>query len=167
MRQLPRPAIRWVGQAGRVALRPFDWAADADAICRWQQETYALNFQGFTYTEEFAAAFRLDLRRAALDSDHALFVLDDGRPCGFTWVVLCKNSWTGEKYGYINNLYVSPERRGQGLGEELVGMAEDWLRRRKVKKVRLTVTASNSVACGLYGRLGYGVTRWEMDKELS
>lgn len=167
LRQLPRPALRWVGVAGRVALRPFDWIADADAVCRWQQETYCINFPGFVYTDSFEAAFRQDLRRASLDGDQGLFVLDDGAPCGFAWAIICCNTWTGERYGYLNNLYVLPDRRGQGLAEELITLSEDWFKKRRIKRVRLTVTVSNEVACGLYKKLGYGVARWEMDKELT
>jgi hypothetical protein len=70
-RTLPRPALRWVAE-GRVALRAFDFDADADAVCTFQPETYGLNFPDFEYSASFAGAFRHDLRRAALDSHNAL-----------------------------------------------------------------------------------------------
>ncbi|HEX8833367.1 MAG TPA: hypothetical protein VF719_04165, partial [Abditibacteriaceae bacterium] len=87
VRSLPRPALRWVGPAGRIALREFDFAADADIVCGFQNDTYSRNFPDFHYTESFAAAFRHDLRRAALDAHHALFVLDEGTVIGFLWLV--------------------------------------------------------------------------------
>ncbi len=166
VRSLPRPAIRWVGSAGRIALRPFDWVADADAVCQWQEETYGLNFPDFEFTADFAAAFRHDLRRATLDGQHGVFMLDDGAPCGFLWVVVCSNNWTGERYGYINNIFIAPARRGSKLGAELIKHAEAWFRSRRVRRVRLTVTASNAAACGLYEGLGYAVTRWEMERDI-
>ena len=170
-----RPIVAWVGEraAPRVALRVFDWSADAETICRWQRETYALNFPDFTFTPEFGAAFRHDLRRAGLDENNGLFVLTEtsadhaaGVLCGFVWLVLCHNNWTGERYGYINNLYVVPARRGQGLSDELLGYAEKWFRERQVSKLRLTVTKSNIAACKLYERLGYQTQRLEMEKEI-
>src|SRR4028119_679071 len=47
LQPLPRPAIRWVGTDRRIALRPFDFTADADAVCAFQEETYSNNFPGF------------------------------------------------------------------------------------------------------------------------
>lgn len=166
VRKLPRPALRWVGGGGRIALREFDFVADANAVCGWQKETYTLNFPDFRFTESFAAAFRHDLRRAALDPHHGIFVLDEGELCGFLWLVVCENSWTGERYGYINNLYVSAARRGSGLSREMMAQAEKWFREQRIKRARLTVTTSNSGACHLYESCGYKTARWEMEKEL-
>lgn len=167
-----RPLLRRARNWPRIGLREFDWNADAEIIGEWQRETYALNFPDFAFTPEFAAAFRHDLRRAALDENNGLFVLselDSGRGeilCGFVWIVLCHNNWTGERYGYINNLYVEPARRGCGLSDELLLYAENWFRERRVSKLRLTVTATNVAACRLYERLGYETQRYEMEKEI-
>lgn len=169
-RALPRPAQRWVGPSHRIALRPFDWNCDIDTICAWQKETYALNFGGFHFNDTFATAFRHDLRRAMLDDQHGLFMLDEGpsggENCGFIWLVICQNTWTNERYGYINNLYIAPEKRGQNLASALLDFSDEWFRGRRISKLRLTVTASNSVACHLYEKKGYEVTRWEMEKDL-
>lgn len=166
VRSLPRPALRWVGPAGRIALREFDYNADADAVCGFQQETYTLNFPHFQYTSNFAAAFRHDLRRASQDPNHAFFVLDTGKVVGFVWLVICENSWTAERYGYVNNLFIHGSQRGGGLGRELMTAGEEWFRQRGIKRARLTVTASNQAACHLYENCGYGVSRLELDKEL-
>jgi len=166
VRGLPRPALRWLGPAGRIALREFDFETDADSVCAFQEETYTLNFPDFRYTESFASAFRHDLRRAGLDPHHGLFVLDEGAIIGFLWLVICENNWTGERYGYVNNLYLTPARRGMELGDELMAQADLFFRSRRIKRVRLTVTSANSAATRLYARCGYAVTRWEMEKEL-
>ncbi|MDF2439245.1 MAG: hypothetical protein JWN98_229 [Abditibacteriota bacterium] len=165
-RRLPTTAFRWVGPAGRIALRSFDFVADADAVCAFQEETYSINFPEFRYTDSFAQAFRHDLRRASLDANHAAFVLDDGAVCGFLWLVICENNWTRERYGYVNNLYLAPSRRGQGLARELMTQSDSWFRSRRIHRVRLTVTTSNEEALHLYENCGYRVTRWEMEKEV-
>jgi ribosomal protein S18 acetylase RimI-like enzyme len=158
--------LRWVGPAGRIALREFDYASDVDAVCGFQKETYTLNFPNFQYTPNFAAAFRHDLRRASLDGNHALFVLDASRVVGFIWLVICENSWTNERYGYVNNVFVESSQRGGGLGRELMSGGEEWFRQRGIKRARLTVTANNEAACRLYENCGYGVARLELDKDL-
>ncbi len=165
-REMPRPAIKWLGNGARIALRSFDFAHDADAVCAFQEETYRVNFPDFEFTPEFAQAFRHDLRRAALDTSHEMFVLDEGAPVGFLWLVICENNWTLERYGYINNIFINPRLRGQGLAAELMAQAEAFFRNRRIRRVRLTVTASNVEAVHLYERSGYQVTRWEMEKEL-
>jgi ribosomal protein S18 acetylase RimI-like enzyme len=166
VRALPRPAIKWIGPAGRMALREFDFASDADVICSWQEETYSTNFADFQYTDSFAAAFRHDLRRAALDPHHGLFVLDEGELVGFLWLVICENTWTRERYGYVNNLYIASARRKGGLARDLMGHADTWFRNHRIKRARLTVTVDNADACKLYERCGYDVARWEMEKNL-
>ncbi len=171
LRDLPKPALRWVGQAGRIALREFSFEADAETISSFQEETYALNFPNFHYTPGFAQAFRHDLRRATLDNHHGLFVFDERREdkgalAGFLWLVVCENNWTGERYGYVNNVYIIPARRGQGLGHEMMRQTDDFFRSRGVRRVRLTVTISNQEAAALYERAGYRATRWEMEKEI-
>lgn len=168
---LPTPALRWVGAAGRIALRSFDFATDSDAVCAFQRETYGFNFPDFTWSESFASAFRHDLRRAALDGHHGLFVLDNGNSAqqrigGFLWLVICQNSWTRDRYGYINNVYVTPALRQQGLARALLNQGDVWFRAKGVRRVRLTVTATNEAARRLYEQNGFALTRYEMDKEL-
>ena len=171
---MPCPVVRWVGE-GRIALRGFVFENDGAAICNFQEETYGINFPDFQYTKAFADAFSYDLRRAGLDPNHGIFVLDDGREtppgkhgniAGFLWVVITQNTWSGERYGYINNLYVSPERRGGGLGRELMKQADEFFRSRGIRRVRLTVTHNNESAVELYRACGYQVDRWEMQKKL-
>jgi len=173
---LPSPALKWVGGAGRIALRAFEFGADADAVCAFQRETYGLNFPDFKWSDGFASTFRHDLRRASLDGHHGLFVLDagtqpgespaPGRVAGFLWVVICQNSWTRDRYGYVNNIYVGPWHRNQGLGRALLTQSDVWFRTKGIKRVRLTVTVSNDAARHLYEQSGFKLTRYEMDKEL-
>ena len=115
---------------------------------------------------QFRSRVRHDLRRAALDPHHGIFVLDEGELVGFLWLVICENTWTGERYGYVNNLYVALQRRGAGLSREMMTQAEKWFRENRIKRARLTVTTSNAAACKLYEKCGYQTARWEMEKEL-
>ena len=85
---------------------------------------------------------------------------------GFLWLVVCENSWTRERYGYINNIFVAPHLRGQGLAAELMLQSDTFFRNRRIQRVRLTVTSSNLDAVHLYQRCGYETTRWEMEKEV-
>jgi RimJ/RimL family protein N-acetyltransferase len=47
-----------------------------------------------------------------------------------------------------------------------MNQSDEWFRRKGIKRVRLTVTAGNEVACRLYERCGFATTRYEMEKDL-
>jgi ribosomal protein S18 acetylase RimI-like enzyme len=57
--------------------------------------------------------------------------------------------------GYLQRLAVHPDRRGQGIGHELVLDGLDWLRRRGVGSVVVNTQHDNLDALRLYERLGF------------
>jgi GNAT superfamily N-acetyltransferase len=57
--------------------------------------------------------------------------------------------------GSIQNVGVTPEHRGLGLGTTLVACALDGFRKAGVARVKLEVTAENTGAIRLYERLGF------------
>ncbi|MFB6354851.1 MAG: N-acetyltransferase family protein [Halobacteriales archaeon] len=61
--------------------------------------------------------------------------------------------------GVVENLYVVPECRGQGIGGELVTAAEDALTAAGADRVALEVMAANDAARRFYERQGYGPHR--------
>jgi ribosomal protein S18 acetylase RimI-like enzyme len=56
--------------------------------------------------------------------------------------------------GWVYYLAVAEDRRGAGLGRELMDAAEQWLRERGCPKIQLMVRASNDAALGFYEALG-------------
>jgi ribosomal protein S18 acetylase RimI-like enzyme len=125
-----------------------------------------MNFPGFLVDQAFLIGFRYDLRRAASDPNHALFVVERYRePVAFLWVVTHENSWTGERSGYVNNIYVAPAVRGRGVAKFLMAQCEEHFQRLGIMRIRLEVTESNEAAVQLYRAMGYEVTRFVMEKE--
>ena len=61
--------------------------------------------------------------------------------------------------GHITQICVSPERRGQGIGSELLWRSMQSFAERKCASVSLTVTASNTGAVRLYERIGFQTIR--------
>lgn len=66
----------------------------------------------------------------------------------------------------VNELWVAPERRGEGLARELMARAESWGRERGAERARLSVNADNEAGRSLYESLGYEVRRLRMDRGL-
>lgn len=67
----------------------------------------------------------------------------------------CVVSANDGRRGWIYYLAVSPEMRGQGVGEALIRHAESWLVAQGVPKVLLLVRHNNLGIMDYYRRLGF------------
>lgn len=67
---------------------------------------------------------------------------------------------------HINEVYVRPENRREGLGTALLDHAEEWGDQQGCARVTLTVDAPNDGAQALYRERGFEVTRHRMRKGL-
>ena len=74
---------------------------------------------------------------------------DESGIAGF--LILCM---VGAFIGYIQTVVVAPDRRGKGIGSQLVGFAENRIFRHS-PNVFLCVSSFNTPARRLYERLGY------------
>lgn len=68
--------------------------------------------------------------------------------------------------GYLNDLYVTPALRRQGLALALTGLAEDWLRQREIPTMQLQVLQNNPAAHRYWQRAGMGPVGTLYDKKL-
>jgi ribosomal protein S18 acetylase RimI-like enzyme len=104
--------------------------------------------------------------REALEETHeillsrpgnALFIAEteDGRRAGLLWFGENRNLVTGEIEGWIYNITVPPEFRGQGIGTLLMRHAEAHARDEGYHTVGLMVAVHNEAARRLYERLHY------------
>lgn len=67
---------------------------------------------------------------------------------------------------HVNELYVRPERRREGVADALLAQAEAWATERDCVYVSLNVHRENEAAEALYCDRGYEVARYEMRKPL-
>jgi len=68
--------------------------------------------------------------------------------------------------GTVSNLFVVPERRGEGVGTALLDEAERTLRERGADRVALEALADNDRARSFYAARGYDPHRVELTKSL-
>ena len=96
--------------------------------------------------------------RGALEDDGRALILverDAGRPIGLAFLSF---QWTLERGGWVmwlEELYVLPERRGQGTGTRLLEAALDVARARGCLAAELEVETSHARAANLYARAGF------------
>src|SRR2546425_445699 len=73
---------------------------------------------------------------------------------------------TPEAQGFIYDVWVTPTRRGEGVGKFLVEWASDWARQRGYRKIKLEVSETNARARHVYESLGFRAERRYMGKLL-
>jgi len=85
---------------------------------------------------------------------------DDGIMCGFGLVEWARES---QMVAYIQTLEVIPERRGQGVGGELLSCLENSARAVGASLIWLHVDAENAAAIRTYQACGFGCEGKEED----
>jgi len=147
-------------------IRNFNLRKDLKTVLQFQYETYERNFPGFQVDRGFLEDFARQLRAAADERSEQLWVLEvDGQVSGFVWATLI-TSMVEEVVGYIKNVYVAPELRGQGYGRMLLRIAEDWFRSQGAPKSVLDASVCNEEALAFYEQVGYRAARVRMEKPL-
>ncbi|HUD07568.1 MAG TPA: GNAT family N-acetyltransferase [Candidatus Saccharimonadales bacterium] len=68
--------------------------------------------------------------------------------------------------GWIGELYVKPEFRGQGIGKQLVAKANCYFKGKGCKYVRVYVLNDNVNTVNIYKKLGFKIRDLEMLSEL-
>jgi GNAT superfamily N-acetyltransferase len=92
-------------------------------------------------------------RLLAGDATVALVV---GEPAlGFALMTLRPSVWYAGPVGYLDELYVVPEHRSQGLGGILLQAAEDVVRERGGELLEINVDAADHDTRRFYERHGY------------
>ncbi len=143
-----------------VTIRPAE-AADLGGLLRLYED----------YHRELCAYGRYcDLDREALPSVletrirsrliYAAAAESEGRLCGFAF---CSISRIGREYrcggagtiGYLNDLYVAPEARRQGLAARLYAGCEAWLLENGVTALQLQALCGNESAQAFWRSRGF------------
>ncbi len=70
------------------------------------------------------------------------------------------------EYGFISDVFVSEQVRGQGVGKALLDHAENFARSKQVKELMLGVLAANKAAKSLYLENGYEEFAITLEKKL-
>jgi GNAT superfamily N-acetyltransferase len=98
----------------------------------------------------------LAARLAALLPGDSVFAILAGAPVvGLALLTLRPNVWYDGPVALLDELYVVPDRRGQGIGTQLLQAAEAECRRRGGTVLEINVDGEDSDARRFYERHGY------------
>lgn len=104
-----------------------------------------------------AAASFLSERLRRSESVIFLAMLGD-RPVGFTQLYPCFSSTAMKRMWILNDLFVAPEARRNGVAEALMERARQWALESNAENMWLETAVDNRTAQSLYEKLG-----WEKD----
>jgi ribosomal protein S18 acetylase RimI-like enzyme len=147
--------------------------SDIVAICELGEEVNAVHHHAFP--QIFAGPGERD-RDAAhwlngiSKPDAITFVAEESESIlGFVNVSIVNETHSLLKplrFGRVGSLSVTENRRGQGIGRELMIRAQEWVTSRGGTEVRLNVWAFNTRALRMYEELGYETRSLFLAKEL-
>ena len=119
------------------------------ALLAAQLDEHAIPLARHLLAESVAAAL-------ADDSRAVILVARDGtRPVGVAFVSFQSSVERGGRIAWLEELYVLPDRRGNGIGSRLVQASLDLARKRDCRSVELEVESSHARAAHLYRRAGF------------
>ena len=102
-----------------------------------------------------------------LVQDRVVVAREDGSILGFVMFTIERAAFKQDVLrGIVENLYVLPERRSEGIGTALLEAAETALAEQGVDTIALEVMAGNEGARRFYRRAGYEARRVELEKSV-
>jgi ribosomal protein S18 acetylase RimI-like enzyme len=90
-----------------------------------------------------------------LEGDDAVILLCGSGPDGFAQIRFRWSVYTGALDAYLEELYVVPAKRGQGLGRALLEAAMDAARGQGAEHMELGTSEDDVAARGLYESAGF------------
>jgi ribosomal protein S18 acetylase RimI-like enzyme len=96
------------------------------------------------------------------------FATEQGRPLGYAAQRYLFSSWAQGEEALLEDLYVSAEARGAGLGRRLVEAAIAHARERGCRSMSLDTNENNAASNAVYRRLGFtsARARWQGGRQI-
>ncbi len=134
----------------QIEIRPLNASDEAEWRLLW---TDYLAFYETSVPEE---VYRSSFDRLLGDDPQdfsGLIALVDGRPMGLVHFLFHRHGWKIENVCYLQDLYVSPEARGTGLGRRLIEAVYEIADAKGAPGVYWLTQEFNTTARQLYDRI--------------
>lgn len=132
-----------------VTIRPVE-PADFTAwlpLCEAYQDFYNVTFPDAVTREVFARFFRDD------EPSEAAVAVVDGELVGYVTLIFHRTTWSTQDFCYLEDLYVDPAGRRQGVGEALIDWAKSRANARDCARLYWHTQHFNARARSLYDRV--------------
>ncbi|MBL8262643.1 MAG: GNAT family N-acetyltransferase [Xanthomonadaceae bacterium] len=144
---------------------PFEMGRDLRLYIEGSTEAFLNSYPGVSVSSDIARDIEAGVRALASSSESVAFTLCDDRPIGF--VVVSMRWFYVIRQGYVDSIFVCPEKRGIGASRYLLRAAELWSFRNGARTIALDVSLSNHHAIQAYRSAGYSEMRVQMEKSIN
>ncbi len=145
---------------------------DLGAIQQLASELFEYEYQrwdntidpNWPFSEEATASYK-----KAINEKVTLIAECDGSPAGYLIGQIFSADPKAARQvsaAYLENIYISSDYRGHGIGEKLMKEFSDRCRDEGADKIDVMVNAKNVDAIKFYEKTGYATSRLLMSKEL-
>lgn len=112
--------------------------------------------------------FRPRAEKVVDSPENEVYVAEDtdGRFLGYTILGPATSMLSPVAFGFVYDVWVSPEARRQGVATALLEHAVAWCRKQGLPSLKLEVAAQNAAARGLYASLGFTEDRVFLSRSL-
>jgi ribosomal protein S18 acetylase RimI-like enzyme len=155
-----------------IKIRPAD-PGDADALGRMGAGLARLHHdwdpERFLLEDDVEEGYRWWLTRESKNKKAVVLVAElDGKIVGYAYGRAEPRDWNLllDAYGGFHDLWLEPEARGSGLGEQLVREMVQRLKAMGVPRIVLSTSAKNDAAQRFFAKLGWRPTMVEMTREV-
>lgn len=104
---------------------------------------------------DYNAAKEFIKERFEREDSVILLATKDNRPIGYTQLFPSFSSVSMKRVWILNDLFVIPEVRNQGIAKALMNAAKDYAIATKAVRIVLATEVTNTVAQKLYETMGY------------
>ncbi len=93
------------------------------------------------------------------DENDSIFIAEDelNNALGFVRVNIQTDYFTGEQHVHVNDIVVTSEAEGKGIGKLLLAKADEWAKEKNVRWITLNVFDENLRARAVYEKAGYKI----------
>jgi GNAT superfamily N-acetyltransferase len=92
---------------------------------------------------------------AFIESGAMTYLLGGSRPDGFAQLSFRPSVWADQPVGYLEELYVVPRRRGEGVGREIMNAVLELAREQGAAGMEVVTGEDDTAARSLYESLGF------------
>jgi len=92
---------------------------------------------------------------AFIENGAMTYLLGGAGPDGFAQVSFRPSVWADEPVGYLEELYVTPNRRGEGIGRAIMGAVLVLARERSAAGLEVVTGEDDTAARALYESVGF------------
>lgn len=147
---------------GATSIAPLTADDHAEWIGLWQ---HYLDFYDMFLPEEISERTFAEMCDAEGAIQGVLARNRTGRAVGFAHWVAHRSTWSATPYCYLEDLYVDPVARGDGVGRALVEHVVAWAREHGCTRVHWVTHTDNAKARALYDAVAHrsGMVEYVID----